>query len=186
MRARFAITQTAIVGVRVIERTRMGDARGFLERLFDADELAASGWTWPIIQINHTRTTTRGTLRGLHYQRPPVAEAKIVTCVRGAVLDVVLDLRGGSPTRGRVHAEDLSEANRRALMIPPGCAHGFQALTDGVELIYLHSAAYAPAHEGGVDPLDPALGIVWPIANPTFSDRDCGHPAFAATEAIIL
>lgn len=186
MSPRFAVRETAINGVRVIKRTRVGDTRGFLERLFDSDELAAAGWVWPIVQINLTHTGNRGTLRGLHYQRPPAAEAKLVTCVRGTVLDVALDLRAGSPTHGRVHAEELSEANGCALLIPPGCAHGFQSLTDDVGLIYSHSAAYAPGHEGGVDPLDPALGITWPIAHPTLSDRDRGHPAFGATKAISL
>lgn len=186
MSGRFIVTETLIDGVRVVERTRLGDARGFLERLFDADELAKAGWRWPIAQINRTLTSSRGTIRGFHYQRHPVAEAKLVACVRGAVLDVVLDLRSGSPTYGQLHSEDLSEENRRALLIPPGCAHGFQALDDGVELVYFHSAAYSPNHEGGVDPLDPALAVAWPIGNVLLSDRDRSHPAFAATKAIDL
>ncbi len=186
MSARFTVIDTTIAGVRLIERQRVGDARGFLERLFCADELVGAGWVWPIVQINRTRTERRGTIRGMHFQRPPAAEAKLVTCVGGAVFDVALDLRDGSPTYGQAHAETLSEDNRRTLLIPPGCAHGFQALEDGAELLYLHSAAYAPAHEGGVDARDPALGIAWPTADPTLSDRDRGHPAFAATKAITL
>ena len=186
MSARFTITLTAIEGVRVIERQRIGDARGFLERLFCADELAAAGWVWPIAQINRTLTPVPGTLRGLHYQRPPAAEAKFVTCVHGAVLDVALDLRAGSPTFGRHHTEILSGENRCALLIPPGCAHGFQVIEAGAELIYIHSAAYAPAHEGGVDARDPALAIAWPIADPILSDRDRGHPPLSATEATTL
>ena len=186
MSARFAIKPTPIAGAVVIERQRVGDARGFLERMFCADELAAAGWTWPIAQINRTRTDAIGTIRGLHFQRPPALEAKLVACTRGRVFDVAMDLRVGSPTYGRWHGEELSETNRRALLVPPGCAHGFQVLEEGSELLYLHSAAYAPAHEGGLPAHDADLAIAWPLADALLSERDRTHPAFAIFEGLEL
>lgn len=173
--SRFACTPLAIPGVVAVQRQRIGDARGSLSRLFCAEELAAAGWTWPVAQINHTHTARAGTVRGMHYQRPPHAEAKLVTCLRGRVWDVAVDLRTGSPTFLHWCARELSAENLTALLIPPGCAHGFQALTDDVELLYLHSAAYAPEAEGGLRPTDPQLGIAWPLPVAGLSARDAGH-----------
>lgn len=173
---RFTFHPTAIAGVVVVERTVLGDARGFLSRLFAADEFAAAGFALPVVDLNHTRTAAAGTLRGLHFQYPPAAEIKLVTCVAGEVHDVAVDLRRGSPTFLSWHAERLSLRNRRALLIPRGCAHGFQALTADSELVYLHSAAYAPAAEGGIDPYDHRLAIDWPLAVTEMSARDRAHP----------
>jgi len=180
MSARFTLRTTPIAGVVVVTRQRLGDARGYLERLFCAAELAAIGWTGPIAQINRTRSESRGTLRGLHYQHPPHAEAKLIFCTAGAVFDVAVDLRAGSPTFCKWHAETLTVDNGEALLIPPGCAHGFQTLTDGVEMLYLHSVAYAADAEDGVRFDDPTLGIDWPLAGPTLSARDALHPPLNA------
>ena len=173
--ARFTIQPTSLPGLLQLQRQRIGDARGFLARLFCTEELAAGGWPGPVAQINHTLTERRGTVRGMHFQRPPHAEYKLVSCLRGSICDVAVDLRRGSPTFGRWHAATLSAENGLALLIPAGFAHGFQALEDGVELLYCHSAAYAAAAEGGLHPQDPTLAIAWPLPITELSVRDAGH-----------
>ena len=174
--SRFVLHHTPIAGLVAIERLPLGDARGFLERLFCADDLAPAGWTGAIAQINHTLTAEQGTVRGMHYQRAPHAEAKLVNCLHGAVWDVAVDLRPGSPTYLQWHAEELSASNHRALLIPPGCAHGFQTLSADVQMLYCHSQAYAPQSEGGLHPQDPRLGIPWPLPVHGLSPRDASHP----------
>ena len=174
--SRFAIIDLPLPGLKRIERQRVGDARGYLERLFCAGELRAAGWTGSVAQINHASTATKGTVRGLHFQLPPYAEAKLVSCIRGEVFDVAVDIRAGSPTFLRWHGERLSADNNCALLIPEGFAHGFQALSDAAELIYCHSAPYNAAAEGGLDPQDPRLGIDWPLPVAGLSVRDTGHP----------
>lgn len=173
---RFTIADTRIADLKVIERQRLGDERGFLARLFCADELLAAGWRKPIAQINQTVTRRRGTVRGLHFQCPPHAEMKLVTCLRGAIFDVAVDIRAGSPTFLQWHAEQLSADNCRALLIPEGFAHGFQALTDDCELLYLHSAAYVVASEAAFNAVDPRLRIDWPQIIVERSARDTAHP----------
>lgn len=174
--SRFTITDLPLAGLKLVGRQRLGDSRGFLARLFCAEELAVIGWLQPIAQINHTFTARRGTVRGMHFQLPPHAEMKLVTCMQGEVWDVAVDLRAGSPTFLHWHAERLSANNGRALLIPEGFAHGFQALTDGVELLYCHSAAYTQSAEGGVNPQDERLSITWPLAITELSARDAAHP----------
>jgi dTDP-4-dehydrorhamnose 3,5-epimerase len=143
--------------------------------MFCAEDLAAAGWGHAIAQINHSLTLHVGSVRGLHYQRPPHAEMKLVSCLHGAVWDVAVDLRPDSPSYLRWHAEPLSAENGCAMLIPPGFAHGFQALTDHAELLYCHTAAYAPAAEAGLHPLDPSLAIDWPLPLSEMSPRDAGH-----------
>jgi dTDP-4-dehydrorhamnose 3,5-epimerase len=174
--SRFTIFDTPIADLKIVERQQLGDNRGFLSRLFCAKEHAAAGWHKPIAQINQTLTQKHGTVRGLHYQNAPYAEMKLVTCLRGAIWDVAVDLRAGSPTFLQWHAEELSAANHRALLIPEGYAHGFQTLCDDCELIYLHSRAYTPEAEAGLNPKDPTLTITWPLAITELSDRDAQHP----------
>lgn len=173
--SRFTALDTPIAGLKIIERQCLGDSRGFLSRLFGADELAAAGWTKPIVQINHTLTQKSGTVRGMHFQYQPHAEMKLVTCLRGAIWDVAVDVRAGSPTFLQWHAAELSAINRRALLIPEGFAHGFQTLSDDCELIYLHSAAYTPEAEAGLAPQDTMLSITWPLAISELSARDARH-----------
>lgn len=178
--SRFTLEPTAIPGVTGLQRHPRGDQRGYLERLFCLDELAPILTGRRIVQINHTLTTKAGTLRGLHFQHPPHAEMKLVSCLRGAVHDVAVDLRADSPTFAQHHAEVLSAENHRTLVIPEGCAHGFQTLTDDCELLYLHTASFAPEAEGGVDALDPTLAIAWPLPVGERSARDQGLPLLSA------
>lgn len=174
--SRFTVTGLPLNGLKLVERQRLGDSRGFLSRLFCSDELTAAGWTKPIAQINHTYTATLGTVRGMHFQRSPHAEMKLVNCIRGEVWDVAVDVRAASPTFMRWHAERLSSDNCRALLIPEGFAHGFQALTDDVELLYCHSVAYIPGAEAGLNPMDTRLAIAWPLQVTELSRRDASHP----------
>jgi dTDP-4-dehydrorhamnose 3,5-epimerase len=157
---------TPIAGAFVVEPEKRGDARGFLARIFCAEEFAARGIETRYVQANNTVTAARGTLRGMHYQLPPAAEVKLVRCVRGALHDVILDLRPDSPSFRRHFAAELSAENRRMMVVPRGVAHGFVTLTDDVEAIYLHSDPYAPEHERGVRWDDPWAAIAWPVAAP--------------------
>ena len=173
---RFTVTDLPLAGLKLIQRQHLGDSRGFLSRMFCAEELAAAGWTQPIAQINHTQTAQIGTVRGMHYQTPPNSEIKLVSCVHGEVWDVAVDLRSGSPTFLHWHAERLSATNNRALLIPEGFAHGFQALEDNVSLIYCHSAFHSPQSERGLNAQDTRLAINWPLAITEISHRDVTHP----------
>ena len=184
---RFTATDLPLQGLKRIERQRLGDPRGFLTRIFCAEELKAAGWTHPIAQINHTCTVHKGTVRGLHFQRPPYAEMKLVSCVRGAVWDVAVDLRKKSPTFFHWHAEHLSADNGCALLIPEGFAHGFQALTDDAELLYCHSQAYTANAESGLHPQDPLLSIKWPLDITEISVRDTEHlPLTKSFEGVLF
>jgi dTDP-4-dehydrorhamnose 3,5-epimerase len=174
--SRFGIADTPLSGLRTIERTLRSDERGFLTRLFCSEELQAAGWNKPIAQINQTMTRRSGAVRGMHFQFPPHAEMKLVSCIRGEVWDVALDLRRGSPTFLKWFGARLSPGNGRALLIPEGFAHGFQALAEDSELIYFHSCAYHAESEGGINPQDPCVAINWPCAIAEMSARDRGHP----------
>ena len=173
--SRFDIKNLPLDGLKLIERQQMGDSRGFLSRIFCTNELSAAGWNAPVAQINQTHTARRGTVRGMHYQIPPHAEIKLVSCLQGEIWDVAVDLRTDSPTYLRWHAEILSAENRRALLIPEGFAHGFQTLSDDVSLLYCHSAAYQPDAEVGLNAQDPRLAIHWPQTITELSARDAGH-----------
>jgi dTDP-4-dehydrorhamnose 3,5-epimerase len=155
------------------------DARGEFFRAFCADELGHVLAGKTIKQINVSLTRNRGTVRGLHYQRPPFTETKIIRCLKGSVFDVAVDLRAGSPTLLQYHAEILSAEKHNMLVIPDGFAHGFQALTDHCEMLYLHTTAYHPEAEGGLHPLDPRLAIPWPLPVQGLSARDANHPLLA-------
>ncbi|MGK6316181.1 dTDP-4-dehydrorhamnose 3,5-epimerase [Neorhizobium sp. DT-125] len=174
--SRFTVTDLPLAGLKLVERQNLGDSRGFFSRMFCAEELAPAGWAKPIAQINLTMTAQKGTVRGMHFQHPPHAEMKLVNCLRGRVWDVAVDLRAGSPTFLKWHAEELSAENRRSLLIPEGFAHGFQTLTDDCELLYLHSAPYAPGAEGALNSQDPRLGVSWPLDITEISERDRRHP----------
>jgi len=177
---RFEVADTPLAGLRLVQRQRLGDSRGFLARVFCADELRAAGWSRTVAQINHTFTARRGTVRGLHFQQPPHAEMKLVSCLRGEVWDVAVDLRAGSPTFLQWHAARLSADNGHALLIPEGFAHGFQTLSDDAEMLYCHSAAYNPGAEAGLNVRDPRLAIAWPLPIAEVSPRDAAHPDIGA------
>lgn len=176
MKSRFDIVETPIAGLRVVQRKPIGDSRGYLERLFCAEELHTLASGKPIVQINHTLTASRATVRGMHFQRPPYAEIKFVSCLHGEVFDVAVDLRDNSPTFLHWHAEVLSADNHKTLLLPQGFAHGFQTLSDDCEMLYFHTAAYAPEAEGGLNILDPRLAINWPLPVTGLSPRDAEHP----------
>lgn len=173
---RFECFPTPLQGLVVMQREPIKDSRGFFARLFCGDECRQIGLVKPIKQINHSFTHERGAVRGLHFQYPPHAEAKIVSCLRGEVFDVAVDLRADSPTFLRWHGEMLSAENARSLCIPEGFAHGFQTMTGDCELLYLHTEAYAPQAEGGLHPRDPRVGVEWPLPITELSHRDEHHP----------
>lgn len=178
--ARFTFSPTPLSGLLVLQRQRQQDERGFFSRFFCAEELVPAGFDAPIAQINQTLTHKRGAVRGLHFQHPPHGEIKLVSCLRGSIFDVAVDLRAGSPTFLKWHGETLSEDNGRSLLIPRGFAHGFQALDDDCELLYLHSSPHAPSAEGALNVLEPKLGISWPLAFTDLSARDRAHPLLRA------
>ncbi|MDP3229864.1 MAG: dTDP-4-dehydrorhamnose 3,5-epimerase family protein [Acidovorax sp.] len=167
---------TLIAGVFVAETKAFEDKRGAFSRLFCESELAEAIGGRRIEQINHSRTATVGAIRGLHFQQAPHAEMKMVRCLKGRVWDVALDLRKDSPTFLKWHAQELSAANALMLVIPEGCAHGFQVLEPDSELLYLHTASYTPSAEGGVRFDDTALNLPWPLPAADVSERDRKHP----------
>ena len=173
---RVKVAATPLAGLLVVETERVGDARGRFERLFCEQAWASLRTGLRFVQINLSTTAQRGTVRGLHYQRAPAAEAKLIRCVRGRAFDVAVDLRADSPTFLRWHAVELRAEDPFEIFIPEGFAHGFQALSDDVQLLYFHTAAWTPACEGGVRHDDPRLAIQWPLAPVHVSARDSAHP----------
>ena len=172
----FDIHDMPIQDLRWLQRKPVADSRGYLERIFCADTLKSLIPGKSIVQVNHTLTAKRGTLRGMHFQHPPHAETKFISCLTGEVFDVAVDLRRGSPTFLLWHAEILSADNHKTLIIPEGFAHGFQTLTKDCEMLYLHTAAYRVDAEGGLNAKDPRLGIKWPLPIAEQSARDSAHP----------
>jgi dTDP-4-dehydrorhamnose 3,5-epimerase len=173
-------TETAVVGAFVIDPEPFSDERGSFARVFCAHEFEEHGLEPRIVQSNLSVNHQAGTLRGLHYQRAPHEETKLVRCIRGALFDVVVDLRPGSPSYRRWVGVELTADNQRALFVPRGCAHGFQTLVDDTEAIYDVSAMYAPNHEGGAHHADPAFGIEWPLPVASISDKDRSWPFLEA------
>ncbi len=175
MSDRFDLIDTRLAGVYVIQRKPLGDHRGYLERLFCRNELQPILAARQIVQINHTLTGKKGTVRGLHFQPPPHAECKIISCLKGEVYDVAVDVRQNSATFLQWHHEILNATNHRSLLIPEGFAHGFQTLTDDCEMLYLHTKAYRAEAESGLNALDPDLAIDWPLSITQQSARDQQH-----------
>lgn len=176
----FAVEKTPIEGLQVIHRQPIGDERGYLERMFCSEDLRSIIGARRIVQINHTKTAKTGTVRGMHFQYPPYAEMKLVSCLHGEVFDVAVDLRQDSPTFLNWHAEILAADNHRTLVIPEGFAHGFQTLSGDCELIYFHTESYHHETEGGLDALDERLSINWPLSITERSTRDQQHPLVTA------
>ncbi|MBU1219452.1 dTDP-4-dehydrorhamnose 3,5-epimerase [Myxococcota bacterium] len=169
------IISTTIDGVYVIETRTITDNRGSFARLFCENELAEIIGSRQIVQINYSRTSSSGAIRGLHFQYPPHSEMKLIRCIKGGVWDVALDLRADSPTFLRYHAQELTPENFNMLVIPEGCAHGFQVLKEDSELLYLHTEFYTPSSEGGVLYNDPLVSINWPLPVQDISERDKKH-----------
>ena len=174
--SRFDFIPTPLPDLNLVQRKAIEDPRGFLSRFYCAEEFRAVGITKPVAQINHTLTRKKGAVRGLHFQHSPHAETKLVSCLKGEIWDVAVDLRSDSPTFLQWHGEVLSAVNRKSLLIPEGYAHGFQALTEDCELIYLHTAAYHAEAEGALNVADPRLSITWPLPIDDLSERDRSHP----------
>jgi dTDP-4-dehydrorhamnose 3,5-epimerase len=172
-------TETKVAGAFLIEPEPIADERGFFARTWCREEFADHGLTGELAQANISFNHRRGTLRGLHYQADPHAEAKLVRATRGAIWDLALDLRRDSPTYLAWFGAELSDANRHMLYVPEGCAHGFLTLTDEAEVAYQMSAPYAPPAARGVRFDDPAFGITWPGEVVVINERDRTYPDFA-------
>jgi dTDP-4-dehydrorhamnose 3,5-epimerase len=173
------ITRTDLHDARVIDIDPIEDSRGFFARAWDEREFATQGLETRIAQWNVSFNTRKGTLRGMHFQRPPHEEVKLIRCVRGSLLDVIIDLRPESPSYKRWIGVELGARNRRMLYVPKGFAHGFQTLEDDTEAFYMVSEFYTPIGEAGVRWNDPMFGIEWPLGEPSeMSDKDRSWPDF--------
>jgi dTDP-4-dehydrorhamnose 3,5-epimerase len=170
------ISPTNLRDVQVVRTRVYRDDRGMFMRLFCRNELKNIIGDRQIQQINYSITSKKGTVRGLHFQHPPKAEAKFVRCLRGSVFDVAVDLRAGSETFLQRFGTILSGKNGQMICIPEGCAHGFQTLDDSCELLYIHTESYSPEHEGGIRYNDPRISIDWPSEVTELSARDSQHP----------
>jgi len=170
--------ETGLEGAVIVEPEPFIDTRGLFARTWCVREFEARGLRPHLVQSSVSFNTRRGTLRGMHYQAPPFAEVKLVRCTRGAILDVIIDLRPDSPTFTRHVAVHLTEDNRHALYIPEGFAHGFQTLDDDSEVFYQMSEFYMPDAARGVRWNDPAFGIEWPLGQPIINERDATYPDF--------
>lgn len=177
---RFDFSAAPIAGLMLVQRQRTEDQRGFLSRFYCAEEFASAGMRKAISQINHSLTRRKGAVRGMHFQHPPHAETKVVSCLHGEVFDVAVDLRKNSPTFLQWYGEVLSAQNQRSMLIPEGFAHGFQALADDCEILYLHTAAYQQTAEAALNATDPKLAIAWPLEISEMSDRDRNHAMLTA------
>ena len=175
--------KTELCGAWLIEPMPARDERGFFARTFCVKEFKEHGLTTRFVQHNTSHSATRGTLRGMHFQRAPHGEVKVATCLKGAIWDVIIDLRPQSATYRRWRGFELTAANRRQLYVPKGFAHGFQTLCDDVEVGYLISAFYAPAVASGVRHDDPAFAIDWPLPVSAISEKDRTWPVFLDTAA---
>ncbi|ACV79524.1 dTDP-4-dehydrorhamnose 3,5-epimerase [Nakamurella multipartita] len=167
---------TPIDGVAIVELEERRDDRGFFARSFCQDEFAAHGLLPEVVQCNLSYNHRAGTLRGMHFQLEPATEAKLVRCISGAIVDIIVDLRPGSPTYRQHVAVELSAANRRSFYVPPMFAHGFQTLVDNTEVLYQVSERYTPGQERGLRYDDPALGLSWPLPVSAISDKDASWP----------
>lgn len=175
-------TETELAGAFIVDLARHEDNRGFFARVFCQQEFEANGLKPLVAQANIGSNRFRGTLRGMHFQFPPAAETKYVRCVRGAVLDIIVDLRPESPTYLRHATVELSARNQRGIYIPERFAHGYQTLEDDTDTIYMVGEFYTPGVEGGLRHDDPALGLRWPLPVEQISDKDRAWKALAEVE----
>lgn len=170
------IKKTKLEGVVIIEPDVFGDNRGFFMESWNKNKMEEAGLYYDFVQDNHSKSTVKGTLRGIHFQKGDKAQAKLVRCVKGAVLDVAVDLRKNSPTFKQWVGVELSEENKKQLLIPRGFGHGFVTLTDDVEFLYKADNYYAPEAEGGIRWNDPDIGVEWGVENPILSEKDKINP----------
>lgn len=176
------VTKTKLDGVVILEPQVFGDNRGFFMESWSKRKMEEAGLFYDFVQDNHSSSTVKGTLRGLHFQKGEWAQAKLVRCTRGAVLDVAVDLRKNSPTYKQWVGVELSEENKKQLLIPRGFGHGFVTLTDHVEFMYKADNYYAPQADAGIRWNDPTIGVDWGIADPILSEKDTKNPWFADIE----
>ncbi len=169
-------TETPLKGSYVVDLDPFQDERGWFARTYCKKEFDSIGHTKEWVQLNHSFTKKKGTIRGMHYQLPPYSEIKLVRCISGSVYDVIIDLRKGSSTFLNFFEVELSSINRKMLYIPEGFAHGFQTLADDSELLYHHSQFYLPGVEGGIKYNEPKINIQWPLPVGSISSRDISHP----------
>ena len=169
-------TETALPGVYIVEPKVFGDHRGFFMESWSKRAFEETGLHYDFVQDNHSSSTVKGTLRGIHFQRGDKAQAKLVRCVKGAVLDVAVDLRPSSPAYKKWVAVELSAENKKQLLIPRGFGHAFLTLTDNVEFLYKADNFYAPEADGGIRWNDPEIGVDWGISNPILSEKDSKAP----------
>lgn len=170
--------ETPLKGAYVVELEKHGDDRGFFARAFCVEEFKKQGLNPTVLQANISGSTKKGTLRGLHYQVAPMAEVKFIRCIKGAVFDVLVDLRPESPTFKKWYGVELTPENQKAVYIPEGFAHGHQTLKFDSQIMYLVSQVYSPKHERGVRYDDPAIGVLWPLVPTVMSDKDKSWPDF--------
>ena len=172
------ITKTKLDGVVVIEPDVFGDNRGFFMESWNKKKMEEAGLFYDFVQDNHSKSTVKGTIRGIHFQKGDKAQAKLVRCVKGAVLDIAVDLRKNSPTFKQWVSVELSAENKKQLLIPRGFGHGFVTLTDDVEFLYKADNYYAPEADAGIRWNDPDIGVEWGIENPILSEKDKKNPFF--------
>lgn len=172
------LTPVELAGAFVVDLTKFEDQRGFFARAWAPEPFEQQGLSSRVVNVNMSYNHTRGTLRGMHFQRAPYAEVKLVRCVRGAIYDVIVDLRPESPSFKRWFGVELSAENHRALYVPEGCAHGFQTLEDHTDVLYQVSQFHTPGAEGGVRYNDPAFQVQWPISATIISEKDQSWPSF--------
>ena len=186
--SRFSFAKTKIDGVYIIEAKPIHDERGYFERFFCANDFKEIGFDEKIAQINHSKTVVKGSIRGFHYQTPPFCEIKIVRCIKGAILDVALDIRKNSPTYLQYVSVELNEENNKYLYIPKGCAHGFQTLKENTELIYMVSEFYNIKADSVINPFDGSVGMKWPLELAEISQKDKEAPSIKDSkfEGLIL
>ena len=170
------ITKTKLEGVVIIEPDVFGDNRGFFMESWNKKKMAEAGLDYDFVQDNHSKSTVKGTLRGIHFQKSDNAQAKLVRCVKGAVLDVAVDLRRNSPTFKQWVGVELSEENKKQLLIPRGFGHGFVTLTDDVEFLYKVDNYYESEADAGILWNDPEIGVEWGVDNPILSEKDKKNP----------
>ncbi|QJC53868.1 dTDP-4-dehydrorhamnose 3,5-epimerase [Paenibacillus albicereus] len=176
------VQATSLPGLKLIEPTVHGDHRGFFVESYNEQRYVDMGITTKFVQDNHSLSVEAGVLRGLHYQLNPKAQTKLVRCTAGAIYDVVVDIRKGSPTFGQWQGFILSAANHRQLLVPKGFAHGFCTLVPNSEVQYKVDELYSAEHDRGIAWNDPALGIDWPAGKPILSEKDGKHPLLADAE----
>lgn len=175
-------TPTKLAGAFIIDLKKIEDDRGFFARTFCLNELKENGIDFEVRQANTSLSTKKGTLRGMHFQNSPYEEDKLVRCTKGALFDVIIDLRKDSPTYKQWIGVELTEKNHRALLVPKGFGHGFLTLEDNTEANYLVSQFYTPGAEAGIRYNDPQFGIEWPIEPVVISEKDANHPDYEETK----